>query len=168
MITTQCVEQTLALMREYYANDTKRTKHFLKVHAFANYISTCEKVSENTARLIELTAYVHDIGIKNAELKYGNCSGKLQEREGKLESRILLSGLALDSEEIDRICYIVAHHHTYNEIDGIDYQIIVEADFLVNFLEYDISTDGLLSAKNKIFKTATGLALCDVIKLCAD
>lgn len=31
--------------------------------------------------------------------------------------------------------YLVGHHHTYKDIDGLDYQILVEADFLVNYFE---------------------------------
>ena len=38
---------------------------------------------------------------------------------------------------IRRVEYLVGHHHTYKDIDGLDYQILVEADFLVNILKMD-------------------------------
>ena len=40
-----------------------------------------------------------------------------------------------DAELIDRISYLIAHHHTVTGIDGMDYQILIEADFLVNAAE---------------------------------
>ncbi|MDD3174461.1 MAG: phosphohydrolase, partial [Herbinix sp.] len=55
-------------------------------------------------------------------------------------------------------CYLIAHHHTYNNIKGLDYQILVEADFLVNISEDAMSIDAISSIKDKIFKTNTGLA----------
>ena len=33
---------------------------------------------------------------------------------------------------VNRIIFLVAHHHTFQEVDGIDYQILLEADYLVN------------------------------------
>ena len=32
----------------------------------------------------------------------------------------------------ERVAYLIGHHHTYDKIEGMDYQILVEADFLVN------------------------------------
>lgn len=58
---------------------------------------------------------------------------------------------------------MVGHHHTYDNIDGIDYQILVEADFLVNFFEDEIGSDTTKSAFEKIFKTAAGKQLCGTI-----
>ena len=40
------------------------------------------------------------------------------------------------SEEADkRAACLVSRHHTYTGIDAPDYQILVKADFLVNFYE---------------------------------
>ncbi|MBM6968693.1 MAG: phosphohydrolase, partial [Pseudoramibacter alactolyticus] len=52
---------------------------------------------------------------------------------------------------------------TYTAIDGRDYQILVEADFLVNLYENAASADAVASARQRIFKTATGLALLDAL-----
>lgn len=46
---------------------------------------------------------------------------------------------AYTADEIDRICYLVGHHHTYVNVDGIDYRILLEADFLVNAYEDEMS-----------------------------
>lgn len=38
---------------------------------------------------------------------------------------------------MDRVCWLVGHHHTYTDIRDLDYQILVEADCLVNLYEDD-------------------------------
>ena len=52
-----------------------------------------------------------------------------------------------------------SHHHTYSKVDGIDYRILIEADFLVNAHEDNLSIEAVRSAKEKIFRTKTGIAL---------
>ena len=61
------------------------------------------------------------------------------------------------------MCYIVGHHHTYTDIQGIDYQILVEADFLVNFYEDEVGRDGIQKGYTTIFKTESGKKLCKKI-----
>ena len=60
---------------------------------------------------------------------------------------------------IERVCYLIAHHHTYSGIDGMDYQILLEADFLVNAWESSMSTEQIQSACEHIFQTETGRTL---------
>ena len=55
---------------------------------------------------------------------------------------------------------MIAHHHTYHNIDGLDYQILVEADFLVNLFEDNLSKEAALNAYQNIFKTETGKWIC--------
>lgn len=45
-------------------------------------------------------------------------------------------------------------------IDGIDYQILVEADFLVNLYEDGLSMQAIEHAYKKIFRTDSGKNLC--------
>jgi uncharacterized protein len=53
--------------------------------------------------------------------------------------------------------------HTYTGIQGIDYQILVEADFLVNFHEDNVSQDSIQSIRDKIFKTLSGKMILNAI-----
>ena len=55
---------------------------------------------------------------------------------------------------------MIAHHHTYHNIDGLDYQILVEADFLVNLFEDNLSKEAAVNAYQNIFKTETGKRIC--------
>ena len=72
---------------------------------------------------METAAVVHDIGILTAERKYDSSAGKCQELEGSAEAKDLLSGLGWPQEVIDRVCYLVRHHHTYANIDKPDDKI---------------------------------------------
>lgn len=144
-------------------NDPKRIHHLIKVHRFAQLIGRMEQLDAHTQFVTECAALVHDIGIRPAEEKYGMSNGKLQEQEGPGYAREMLEKLKFDEADIERICYLVAHHHTYTNIDGIDYQILVEADFLVNFYEDELDQDAIQTAFHKIFQTETGKKLC---KLC--
>lgn len=155
------LNQLCMKMIEYYENDSKRIHHFLSVHAIAKLIAEEEKLDKYTIFIIEAASYVHDIGIKAALAKYNSCSGPYQEIEGEPIAKDLLMSLGFELSDVDRICYLVAHHHQYNNIDGIDYQILVEADFLVNFTEDKMTRDSILNAYDKIFKTGTGQYICE-------
>ncbi|MEA5029543.1 MAG: hypothetical protein VB056_11725, partial [Sphaerochaeta associata] len=60
----------------------------------------------------------------------------------------------------ERVAYLVGHHHTYTDIQGLDYQILVESDFLVNLQEKNTPTQSIQSTYNTIFKTETGKRFC--------
>lgn len=150
-------------MMKYYTGDPKRIQHFIKVHQFAKMIGEMEGLSEELQHILETAAIVHDIGIKPAEEKYGSCGGKLQEQEGPAVAEKMLQRLGYEPEVIDRVCYLVGHHHTYDQINGSDYRILVEADFLVNLYEDDVSRDAVKNAYDKIFRTETGRRMCSLM-----
>ena len=144
-------------MIEYDKGSPKRIQHFLKVHAFARMIGIEEGLDEETMYVLETAALVHDIGIRNALATYGSENGKLQESIGPLEANKLLNEAGgYTSSQLERIEYLIAHHHTYDDIQGIDYQILVEADFLVNLFENSVKYKGILAADKRIFKTSAG------------
>ena len=147
-------------MIKLYKGDAKRIQHFCKVHSYAKLIAEMENVDEYTSFIIETAALTHDIGIHLCEEKYGNCNGKLQEKEGPARAEKLLKKLGFAKDVSERVMYLIAHHHTYDDINEIDYQILVEADFLVNMYEDGLSKDAVEHSYNKIFKTASGIKIC--------
>lgn len=147
-------------MIDLYSGDAKRIQHFCKVHSYAKLIAETEKVDDRTLFIIETAALTHDIGIHTCEEKYGSCGGKLQEKEGPAIAKKLLSKLGFDTEISDRVQYLIAHHHTYDDINSIDYQILVEADFLVNMMEDNLPKQAVKNAYNKIFSTSCGKRIC--------
>ena len=150
-------------MMKYYTGDPKRIQHFIKVYQFAKMIGEMEGLPEEEQHILETAAIVHDIGIKPAEEKYGSCGGKLQEQEGPDVAEKMLQRLGYEPKVIDRVCYLVGHHHTYDQIDGSDYRILVEADFLVNLYEDSVSKDTVKNAYDKIFRTETGRRVCSLM-----
>ena len=156
---------TLALlameMIDYDAGDRRRINHFFKVTSYARTIGEKEQLDESTLFILTAAALTHDIGIKVSMEKYGNCDGPHQEKEGPPIAEKMLSGLSFDRAVIDRVCWLIGHHHTYTDVNGIDYQILIEADFLVNLDEGGASPETIAHVRKTIFKTKMGLAIFD-------
>lgn len=161
----ELLDKLYITMTEYFSGDPKRIHHFIKVHSLAALIGRQEKLDGRTQFILEAAAYTHDCGIKVAEEKYGSCNGKLQEQEGPGAAGEILSKLGFDGDIIDRVCYLISRHHTYKGIDGDDCQILIEADFLVNLYEDGVSESGVKNARDKIFKTKSGIYLLNNIYL---
>lgn len=159
--------QKLALAIISYDNgDPKRIQHTTKVHAYASLIGIGEGLDEETQFILESAALVHDIGIRASEKKYGYQNGKLQEQEGPAVARDLLIKIGgYTEEQIERICWLVAHHHTYHASEDVDYQILIEADFLVNLYEDNESEEAIRAVRRNIFRTENGLKLLDAMFL---
>lgn len=150
-------------MMAYEAGCAERIQHFTKVYEFAKLIGEEEGMDEDTQHILETAAIVHDIGIKPALLKYGSDAGKLQEQEGMEPAEKMLSELGYDTDVINRVAYLVGHHHTYTDVEGMDYQILLEADFLVNLYENHCDMAAVKSAYERIFRTQTGKWMCKVM-----
>lgn len=157
--------ELLTRMVSYYAGDPKRIQHFLKVHSFAKLIGEAENLDADTLNILETAAIVHDIGIKISEKKYHSSTGKYQELEGPSIAEEMLIALSYPHPVVDRVCWLVGHHHTYSDIREIDHQILVEADFLVNIFEDDLSKESVMNINSLIFKTKTGKQLLNVMYL---
>lgn len=137
--------------------------HFIKVHSYARTIGIQEGLPDYEQETVELAAIIHDIACPLCRIKYGNTNGKHQEEESAPLVREILEGIDIPEAMADRINYLVSHHHTYTNVDGIDYRILLEADFLVNADESNMSADAILNARSSFYETKTGIALLDSI-----
>jgi uncharacterized protein len=147
-------------MMDYDDKNPHRIQHFLKVYEFATLIGEGEQVSDRLMHILQTAAIMHDIGIKPSMEKYGDDSGKHQEEEGPAPAREILESMDYESAVIDRVCYLIGHHHTYTDVDGVDYQILIEADFLVNMHESFMDAPACKSVYERIFRTTTGKRIC--------
>lgn len=147
-------------MIKLYRGDPERIQHFCKVHSYAKLIAEMENIDADTLFILETAALTHDIGIHFCDVKYGDHNGKLQEKEGPAIAKRLLAELHFEDQVSERVQYLIAHHHTYDNIDGIDYQILVEADFLVNLYEDGVANENVEHAYKKIFRTDSGKNIC--------
>lgn len=150
-------------MIKFEGNDPHKINHFLKVYGFAKTIGEIEGINEETHYILEIASVLHDIGIKISLKKYNTSAGPYQEKEGAIKAREVMKSHGIDEKIIDRVCYIIGHHHTYTDIDGMDYQILIEADFLVNIYEGNMDKDKIISVRDNIFKTKTGIEILETM-----
>jgi len=151
-------QQVIEKMKDVFGNDERRTSHALKVLKFSEEILTGEMIRGIEAEIIILTAVLHDIGIHEAERKYNSNSGKYQEIEGPPIARKIMGEIGIEDKIIERVCYIIGGHHTWSKNNGNDFQIIWEADLLVNIEEEGLNKNNpkINSIIDKNFKTSTG------------
>ena len=72
---------------------------------------------------------------------------------GGSDTSACILGVALKAKEID----------IYTDVDGIDYRILLEADFLVNAFEDNASIESIQHAKESFFETETGKRILDTM-----
>jgi len=161
-------DTALKEMENYFDKDLKRINHAKKVTNFALEILKGENMDDPFfSKIVTLTAVFHDIGIHEAERKYGSSAGKYQELEGPAIAKSILEKMDIEKEVIDRVCYIIGGHHTESKIDNVDFKILWDADLLVNLEE-----DGIYLNKEKVskiisksFKTEAGKKLAEKLYL---
>lgn len=159
------ISEIIVKMIGYSNGNCHDINHFLKVYAYAKTIAVCERVSAEEQQIVEIAAVIHDIACPLCREKYGNTNGKHQEVEGVILAREFLKDAGLPEKTVDRIVFLVGHHHTLQGIDGIDYQILIEADYLVNADEAGYSKANIQNALENIFQTETGKMLLTSIYL---
>ena len=133
--------------------------HFIRVWTYARTIGELEGLDAQAQFILEIAAITHDIACPLCREKYGNTNGKHQEAEGAPMVRAFFADSGLDTEQIDRVAYLVGHHHTFTGIDGLDYQILVEADYIANASENGYSRENVRNFMTKIMKTNSGKRL---------
>lgn len=146
-----------AAMIQYEAGNLQKVNHFLKVYGFARAIGQLENLDEKSQLILEIAALTHDIGIKPSLEKYQSAAGPYQEKEGPPQAMQMLSKLAFNQALIDQVCWLIGHHHTYNHVEKIEHQILLEADFLVNAFEGNMTLAAIRNAKETFFKTKSGI-----------
>lgn len=157
------VNQAIEKMIAYYEGNRHDIAHFIKVHAYAKMIGEMEQLDEDTQYRLELAAVVHDIACPLCRRKYGNTNGKYQEAESDVLVREFFAGKVVGIEIVDRISWIVSHHHTYHLCSDPDYQILLEADYLVNADESGYAQEAIAQAYDKLFVTESGKRLLKLI-----
>lgn len=159
------IAEIMAKMIDYSEGNTHDINHLMKVYTYAKTIGECEKISKKEQEIVEIAAIVHDIACPLCRIKYGNTNGKYQEKEGMILTREFLKDTGLSTEVIERVVYLVGHHHTLTNIEGIDYQILIEADYLVNADESNYSKQNIINMMTKHYKTKTGIQILKSIYL---
>lgn len=119
-------------MKRYFGDDFRRIGHASRVARFAEAIGKEEKAN---LAVVLIAAYLHDIGIKEAERKFQSSAAHLQHQEGPPVAREILTRLNADPALIEEVCDIVGHHHNPRSEETTNFKALYDADVLVNLEE---------------------------------
>lgn len=153
-------------MKRYFKNDFRRIGHASRVARYAERIG--KKENGNLA-VILAAAYLHDIGISEAEKKHGSTAAEFQEAEGPAVAHSILQKLGAQDELINEVCDIIGHHHHPRSEDTINFKVVYDSDLLENMEEKkkneSMDRDETMRFIEKSFLTAAGRDMAKEILL---
>jgi hypothetical protein len=153
------ISQIMEKMIAFSDGNIHDIDHLIRVWTYAKTIGELESLEQQMQYILEIAAITHDIACPLCRDKYGNTNGKHQETEGALMVRDFLTGAGMTEKQVDRVAFLVGHHHTFAGIDGLDYQILVEANYIANATENGYSKENVSNFMAKIMKTQSGKRL---------
>ncbi len=153
-------------MKRYFKQDFKRIGHATRVARYAEQIAR----EEGGDMVVVLSAaYLHDIGIHEAERKYGSTEARHQEEEGPAIAREILAKLGTGKDIIDEVCDIVGHHHHPRPEETMNFKAVYDADLIVNLeekkQEEKFGQEKLAAIIGKSFLTKRGRTLAGEVLL---
>ena len=119
-------------MKRYFGRDFKRIGHASRVARYAEKIGRDEGADLS---IVLPSAYLHDIGIKEAERKHNSNAARFQELEGPPIAREILEKLNAGEDLVDEVCDIVAHHHHPRKEETMNFKALYDADLITNLEE---------------------------------
>ena len=122
-------------MKRCFNGDFKRTGHATRVARYAEKIG---KEEHGNLAVILTAAYLHDIGIKEAERKHQSTAARYQEEEGPQVARGILSRVGAGEELIQEVCDIIGHQHHPRAEETVNFKVVYDADTLVNLEEKQV------------------------------
>lgn len=153
-------------MKRYFKQDFKRIGHASRV---ARYAEEIFKEEGGDQAVVLSAAYLHDIGIKEAERKYKSTAARYQEEEGPPIARDILSRLGASPEMIDEVCDIIGHHHHSRPQETVNFKVVYDADLIVNLEEKKkdapVDSERLSALIEKAFLTESGRKLAKRVLL---
>jgi putative nucleotidyltransferase with HDIG domain len=143
-------ERVACEMRVFFGDDERRIRHAEKVAQYAEKIAG---VLGADAAVVLTAAYLHDIGIKDAERQYNSTAAKYQEELGPPAAREILMELHAEPALIDEVCDIIGHHHHPRPEETLNFKALYDADLIVNIQEGDIEKPREKEALERLFNT---------------
>ena len=126
------VERVPIEMKRYFEGDFKRIGHATRVARYAEKI--CREEGGHPV-VTSISAYLHDIGIKESERKHNSSSSQYQHIEGPPVAREILEKLGAEEGIIEEVCDIIGHHHTPRDNETLNFKVLYDADLIVNLEE---------------------------------
>ena len=137
------ISRIMESMIAFSDGNMRDINHLICVWSYAKTIGELEQLDRDTQFILEVAAITHDIACPLCRRKYGRADGRLQEKEGGPLVRRFLSDKGLTEDQIGRVAFLVGHHHTLEGIEGLDWQILIEADYIVNAAENEYSRQNI-------------------------
>lgn len=119
-------------MKRYFGRDFRRIGHAANV---ARYAEQIVKDEGGNPAVILCAAYLHDIGIHEAERKYHSTAAKYQHAEGPPIARAIMTGLGAREDLVEEVCDIIGHHHHPRDEETLNFKVVHDADFIANLEE---------------------------------
>ena len=153
-------------MKRYFKNDFKRIGHASRVARYAEKIGKSE---QGNMAVILAAAYLHDIGIKEAERKHNSTAARYQEEEGPPIAREILHRLGAADGLMDEVCEIIGRHHHPREQEDVNFESLYDADLIANLedkkKEEGVGSERLSKIIEKSFLTESGMKLAREVLL---
>jgi len=144
-------------MKRYFKSDFKRIGHAMRV---ARHAETIGRAEGGNLAVILCAAYLHDIGIHEAERKYQSTAAKYQEKEGPAIAESILKKLGANEALVSEVADIVGHHHHPRDRETSNFKVLYDADLIVNLeekrKESPLSSEHLVGIIEKSFLTESG------------
>ena len=147
-------------MKRYFGQDFRRIGHAALV---ARYAEQIVKEEGGDPAVVLCAAYLHDIGLHEAERKYHSAGAEYHQKEGPPIAREILTKLGARGKLVEEVCDIVGHHHLPRDEETPNFKIVYDADLIVNLEEHqkdrEIDRERLLEIIEKKIFTRTGKRL---------
>jgi len=144
-------------MKKYFKKDFKRIGHAVRVARHAQKIGMAE--GGNMAVILS-AAYLHDIGIHEAEKKYNSAAARYQEKEGPPIAESIMKKLGASDDLIKEVCDIIGHHHHPREDETLNFKVLYDADLIANIEDnhknQPVNTDKIKEIIESSFFTEIG------------
>lgn len=149
---------------EYYADNEPAASQIMHTQSVAHLtrlIAEGEGLDQRKCEMLEMAAWLHDIGCPPAMLKYGDSKPPHQESEGKiLVHEWLGNDPDFTANETSWLADAVGGHHRATEARRLHFEPLFEADLIVNLFERYYKPDMAQHfVSSGSVATATGLAL---------
>ena len=142
-------------MKKYYGTDFRPMSHALKVARYAEQIL---KMEGGNPLIVLGASYLHGMAVHKRGKRSEGTPVHVQDGEGLAAAKAILEKLSVEKEIADEICDILGHLDRPREQDGLNFQIVYEAEWLATAEEKGISTDREKDAEfiDRVFRTVTG------------
>ena len=156
------VQQAMKRMIDYYAAcDSTQIAHTLCVHEYTRMLAMREGYDERKRGLLEIAALLHDIGCPSAKWKYGDSQPIHQQQEGMCIAADWFASDPswLDTQEAQWVVDVVGAHHNAVQAEVLGFEVLYEADLIVNLFEGYYPVDYADVYYRKMVRTKSGKQL---------